>query len=49
MDNHGSHKGAGVREAIEAAGADAVNPIEKAFSKLQALLRNAAERGVDAL
>ena len=46
MDNLGSHKGAGVREAIEAAGATLLylppyspdfNPIEKAFSKLKAL------------
>lgn len=58
MDNLGSHKGAGVRKAIEAAGATLlylppyspdVNPIEKAFSKLKALLRKAAERTVDAL
>jgi transposase len=46
MDNLGSHKGAGVRKAIEAAGATLLylppysadfNPIEKAFSKLKAL------------
>jgi len=58
MDNLGSHKGSGVREAIEAAGAKLLylppyspdfNPIEKAFSKLKALLRKAAERTVDAL
>jgi transposase len=58
MDNLGSHKGAGVRKAIEAAGATLLylppyspdfNPIEKAFSKLKALLRKAAERTVDAL
>ncbi len=58
MDNLGSHKGAGVREAIEAVGATLLylppyspdfNPIEKAFSKLKALLRKAAERSVDAL
>ena len=56
--NLGSHKGAGVRKAIEAAGATLLylppyspdfNPIEKAFSKLKALLRKAAERTVDAL
>lgn len=50
-DNLGSHKGAGVRAAIEAAGARLLylppyspdfNPIENAFSKLKALLRNAA-------
>lgn len=58
MDNLGSHKGAGVRQAIESAGATLLylppyspdlNPIEKAFSKLKALLRKAAERSVDAL
>ncbi len=58
MDNLGSHKGAGVRKAIEEAGATVLylppyspdfNPIEKAFSKLKALLRKAAERSVDAL
>ncbi len=45
MDNLGSHKGAQVRRAIEAAGANLLylppyspdfNPIEKAFSKLKA-------------
>jgi transposase len=58
MDNLGSHKGVGVRRAIEAAGATLLylppyspdfNPIEKAFSKLKALLRKAAERNIDAL
>jgi transposase len=58
MDNLGSHKGAGVRKAIEAAGAKLLylppyspdfNPIEKAFSKLKALLRKAAERTVEGL
>ena len=58
MDNLGSHKGADVREAIEAVGAKLLylppyspdfNPIENAFSKLKALLRKAAERTVDAL
>jgi transposase len=53
MDNLGSHKGAGVRAAIEAAGANLLhlppyspdfNPIENAFSKLKAALRKAAER-----
>lgn len=47
MDNLGSHKGAGIREAIEAAGAKLLylppyspdfNPIENAFAKLKALL-----------
>ena len=58
MDNLGSHKGAGVRKAIEAAGASLLylppyrpdfNPIENAFSKLKAHLRKAAERTVDGL
>jgi transposase len=58
MDNLGSHKVAGIREAIEAAGARLlylppyspdVNPIEQAFAKLQALLRKAAARTLDAL
>ena len=58
MDNLGSHKGASVRTAIEAAGAMLLylppyspdfNPIENAFSKLKALLRKAAERTVDGL
>jgi len=52
MDNLGSHKGADVRRAIEAAGAKLLylppyspdfNPIENAFAKLKALLRKAAE------
>jgi transposase len=58
--NLGSHKGAGVRQAIEASGVKLIypppyspdfNPIEKAFSKLKALLRKAAEaeRTVDGL
>jgi len=58
MDNLGSHKGAGVRAAIEAAGARLLylppyspdfNPIENAFAKLKALLRKAAERSVEGL
>jgi transposase len=58
MDNLGSHKGAGVRAAIEAAGAKLLylppyspdfNPIENAFAKLKALLRTAAERTVEGL
>ncbi len=57
-DNLPSHKVAGVREAIEAKGATLrylppyspdLNPIEKLFSKLKALLRKAAHRTVDAL
>jgi len=57
-DNLPSHKVAGVRQAIEATGATLrylppyspdLNPIEKLFSKLKALLRKAAHRTVDAL
>jgi transposase len=58
MDNLPAHKVAGVREAIERAGARLLflppyspdfNPIEQAFSKLKALLRKAAARTVDTL
>ena len=58
MDNLGSHKVAGVREAIEARGASVLylppyspdlNPIEQVFAKLKALLRKAAARSVEAL
>jgi transposase len=58
MDNLSSHKRATVRERIEAAGAKLLflppyspdfNPIEKAFAKLKALLRKAAERTVPGL
>ena len=58
MDNLGSHKVTGVREAIEAAGASILflppyspdlNPIEQVFSKLKTLLRKTAARTVDAL
>ena len=58
LDNLPAHKGAAVREAIEAAGASLLflppyspdfNPIENAFSKLKALLRKAAARSVDQL
>ena len=58
LDNLSSHKSAGVRQAIEQAGAQLIylppyspdlNPIELAFSKLKWLLRSAAERTVDAL
>lgn len=57
MDNLSSHKGPRVRQMIEAAGAQLrylppcgpdFNPIEKAFAKLKALLRYAAERTVQA-
>jgi transposase len=58
MDNLGSHKVVGGREAIEAAGASVrllpayspdLNPIEQVFAKLKALLRARAARTVDAL
>jgi transposase len=58
MDNLSSHKVAGVREAIEAVGAEVrylppyspdLNPIELAFSKMKKLLRDGAERTVDKL
>jgi transposase len=56
--NLGSHKGAGIRASIEAAGAKLLyllpyspdfNPIENAFAKLKAFLRKAAERTIDGL
>jgi len=58
MDNLSSHKIAGVREAIEAAGAEVrylppyspdLNPIELAFSKFKKLLRDGAQRTVEKL
>ncbi len=58
MDNLSSHKRAGVREAIEAVGARLLflppyspdfNPIEKAFSRLKAMLRKAGKRTVSGL
>ena len=58
MDNLPAHKIAGVRLAIEAAGAELlylppyspdVNPIEMAFSKLKAFLKKTAARTRDAL
>jgi transposase len=58
MDNLASHKVKGIREAIEAAGAELrylppyspdLNPIEQFFAKLKAWLRKAAARTVDAL
>lgn len=58
MDNLASHKVAGVKEAIERAGARLrylpayspdLNPIEQAFAKLKAALRKAAARTFDAL
>jgi transposase len=57
-DNLGSHKVAGVREAIEARGAHLLflpayspdlNPIEQVFAKLKAMLRKAAPRSREAL
>ncbi len=58
MDNLPSHKVAGIRRAIEAAGAKLrylpayspdFNPIEQFFAKLKAQLRKAAARTVEAL
>lgn len=58
LDNLPAHKGAAVREAVQATGATLrflppyspdFNPIENAFSKLKALLRKAASRTIDAL
>ncbi len=58
MDNLAAHKVQGVRQAIEAKGAELrylppyspdLNPIEHAFAKLKALLRTAAERTIEGL
>jgi transposase len=58
MDNLPAHKPAGVREAIEKAGAllsflppysPDFNPIENAFAKMKSLLRARAERSIPAL
>jgi transposase len=58
MDNLAAHKVVGVAEAIEAVGAKLfylpqyspdLNPIEKVFSKIKALLRKAAERTIPGL
>src|SRR5712692_4402730 len=58
LDNLSSHKVAGVREAIAAAGATLhylppyspdLNPIEKLFAKLKALLRKAAPCTIETL
>ena len=58
MDNLGAHKVAGVREAIEAAGARLVylppyspdlNPIELVFSKFKWLFKSVSARTVEAL
>ncbi len=57
MDNLGSHKGQAVRQAIRNAKAHLLflppyspdlNPIEQVFSKLKHMLRNAAERTMEA-
>jgi transposase len=58
MDNLAAHKVAGVRQAIEACGAELLylppyspdlNPIENAFAKLKAHVRKSAARTLDAL
>jgi transposase len=58
MDNLPAHKVAGVREAIQAAGARLLylppyspdfNPIENAFAKIKAHVRKTAARTVEAL
>ena len=58
MDNLSSHKGPRVEQLIKAAGAELrylppyspdMNPIEKAYSKLKAILRKIAERTVAGL
>lgn len=58
MDNLASHKVTGVREAIEAVGANAwylppyspdLNPIEKMWSKIKTWLRRVAARTVEGL
>ena len=58
MDNLSSHKANGVRTWIEKQGAQLIylpsyspdlNPIEKLFAKLKALLRKAAERTIPGL
>jgi transposase len=58
MDNLGSHKVAGIADAIEAVGAQLrylppyspdYNPIEQVFAKFKTLLRKAAARTMDSL
>jgi transposase len=58
LDNLGSHKVAGIAQAIQAAGAQLrylppyspdYNPIEQVFAKLKTLLRKAAQRSVETL
>ena len=57
MDNLGSHKGQAIRDAIRSANAHLLflppyspdlNPIEQVFAKLKHMLRNAAERTMEA-
>jgi transposase len=57
LDNLGSHKGGAVRRAIRARGAKLLflppyspdlNPIEQVFAKLKHLMRQAAERTLEA-
>jgi transposase len=58
LDNLSAHKVAGIKEAIQAAGAQLrylppyspdYNPIEQVFAKLKTLLRRAARRAVEDL
>jgi len=58
VDNLGSHKGKVIRQALRAAGVKLfflpkyspdLNPIEQVFSKLKHLLRNAAQRTLEAI
>lgn len=58
MDNLPAHKGAAIRDAIEACGASLIllppyspdfNPIENAYAKFKALLRQAAARTIETL
>lgn len=58
LDNLGSHKVAGIADAIEAAGAQLrylppyspdYNPIEQVFAKFKTLLRKTAARTIDSL
>lgn len=57
-DNLGSHKVDGIRQILTAVGVDILylpayspdlNPIEQAFSRIKALLRQAAERSLETL
>lgn len=58
MDNLGSHKVAGIHDAIAATGAELrymppyspdYNPLEQVFAKLKTLLKKVAARSVNAL